>query len=74
MPSATKLIRKKYDPIRDGDRVIRFEDNPAEYRKARKYVIFKLRKIQNRISATKVRGRKKNQMEELETEVTNMRK
>lgn len=35
----TKLIRKKYDPIKDGDRIIRFEDNPSEYRKARKYNI-----------------------------------
>jgi hypothetical protein len=38
LSSTIKLIRKKYDPIRDGDRIIRFEDNPVEYRKARKYI------------------------------------
>lgn len=62
-PPTTKLIRKRYDPIRDGDRIIRFEDNPTEYRKARKYVWVNNRKIQNRISATKVRGKKKTQAE-----------
>lgn len=33
----TKNIKKKYQPIVDGGKVCRFEDDPAEYKRLRKY-------------------------------------
>lgn len=32
----TKQIRKQYEPIKDGEVYMRYEDNPGEYRKLRK--------------------------------------
>ena len=61
-PHVTRLIRKRYDPIVEGSKTIRYEDDPVEYKKARK-------KIQNRISANKVRGKKRNEMGDLEDEL-----
>jgi hypothetical protein len=36
LDSKTKNIKKKYEPIVDGGKVCRFEDNPSEYKKLRK--------------------------------------
>ena len=37
----TKTIKKKYEPIQDCNKVYRYEDDPEEYKRARK-------KVQNR--------------------------
>lgn len=54
----TKNIKKKYDPIEENGKVYHYEDDPSEYKKVRKYFCFYHRKIQNRLSARRVRGRK----------------
>jgi hypothetical protein len=36
-PLKTKNIRKKYEPLSDGAKLVRFEDNPSEYKRLRKY-------------------------------------
>lgn len=36
-PIKTKNIRKKYEPLSDGAKLVRFEDNPTEYKRLRKY-------------------------------------
>lgn len=46
--------------------MIRYEDDPVEYKKARK-------RIQNRISAVKVRGKKKSELEIAQAEVKELR-
>jgi regulator of replication initiation timing len=61
-PIVRKGIRKYYEPILDNNAVYRYEDDPNEYRKARK-------RIQNRESATRVRNRKKTHVEELADEI-----
>ena len=32
----TKIIKKKYEPIRDGNVQLKYEDDPSEYKKLRK--------------------------------------
>jgi len=66
-PIVRKGIRKYYEPILDNGMVYNYEDDPNEYRKARK-------RIQNRESATRVRNRKKNHVEILEDEINDMKK
>lgn len=66
-PIVRKGIRKYYEPILDGGMVYNYEDDPSEYRKARK-------RIQNRESATRVRNRKKNHVEILEDEIIDLKK
>mmetsp|Transcript_11348 Transcript_11348/g.9756 ORF Transcript_11348/g.9756 Transcript_11348/m.9756 type:complete len:213 (+) Transcript_11348:123-761(+) len=65
-PIIRKGIHKYYEPIHDGTKVYRYEDNPSEYKKARK-------RIQNRESACRVRSRKKNYVEEIEVEMDALR-
>jgi len=65
-PIIRKGIHKYYEPIEDGDATFLYEDDPSEYKKARK-------RIQNRESATRVRNRKKNYTEELEIELQKVR-
>lgn len=57
-----KGIQKQHEPIVDNGLVYRYEDDPNEYKKARK-------RVQNRISATRVRNKKKTYVEELEGQV-----
>lgn len=66
-PIVRKGIRKYYEPIVDNGMVYNYEDDPSEYRKARK-------RIQNRESATRVRNRKKNHVEILEDEIIDLKK
>lgn len=66
-PIVRKGIRKYYEPILDNNIIYKYEDDPNEYRKARK-------RIQNRESATRVRNRKKNHVEILEDEITGLKK
>lgn len=33
----SKMIKKKYEPIKDGNISIRYEDDPIEYKRLRKY-------------------------------------
>lgn len=66
-PIVRKGIRKYYEPIVDNGMVYNYEDDPNEYRKARK-------RIQNRESATRVRNRKKNHVEILEDEIVDLKK
>jgi hypothetical protein len=66
-PIIRKGIHKYYEPIQDSDAVFYYEDNPNEYKKARK-------RIQNRESATRVRNRKKTYVEELEQEMEIIRR
>jgi regulator of replication initiation timing len=68
LPRASqKGIKKHYEPIIDNNKVYRYEDSPSEYRKARK-------RIQNRESATRVRNRKKTQVEELDEQIEELNK
>ena len=66
-PIIRKGIRKYYEPIIDNNTVYNYEDDPSEYRKARK-------RIQNRESATRVRNRKKNHVEILEDDITGLKR
>lgn len=34
----SKIIKKNYEPIRDGNIYIRYEDDPVEYKRLRKYI------------------------------------
>jgi len=61
-----KNIQKHYDPIVDNGVVYRYEDDSNEYKKARK-------RVQNRISATRVRNKKKTYVEELEGQLSNLK-
>jgi hypothetical protein len=56
IPGVKKQIKKYYEPLIDGKMVFRYEDDPEEYKKARK-------RLQNRESATRVRARKKDRVE-----------
>ncbi|KAL4479924.1 hypothetical protein ABPG74_020440 [Tetrahymena malaccensis] len=60
------IAKKKYEPLYDNNQVFRYEDDPIEYKKARK-------RIQNRQSARKVRSIKKNQTENLEMNVDQLK-
>ncbi|KAL4509320.1 hypothetical protein ABPG72_018251 [Tetrahymena utriculariae] len=60
------IAKKKYEPLYDNNQVYRYEDDPIEYKKARK-------RIQNRQSARKVRNIKKNQTENLEMNVDQLK-
>ncbi|EAS03556.2 bZIP transcription factor (macronuclear) [Tetrahymena thermophila SB210] len=60
------IAKKKYEPLYDNNQVYRYEDDPLEYKKARK-------RIQNRQSARKVRSIKKNQTENLEMNVDQLK-
>lgn len=66
-PIQKKKISKNYEPLFDGKTWFKYEDNPAEYKKARK-------RIQNRESATRVRNRKKNYVEVVEQDVYSLKK
>jgi len=57
-----KPIQKHHEPIIDNGYVYRYEDDSNEYKKARK-------RVQNRVSATRVRNKKKTYVEELEGQV-----
>ena len=63
----SKKITKQYEPIFDGKRTYRYEDNPEEYKKARK-------RIQNRESACRVRARQKSHVVEVEQDVYLLKK
>ncbi|CAD8082006.1 unnamed protein product [Paramecium primaurelia] len=62
-----KNIAKKYEPIYENNIVYRYEDNPEQYKKIRK-------KLQNRESANRVRGRQKNYVQDMEQELLDMKK
>jgi regulator of replication initiation timing len=61
-----KGIQKHHEPIVDNGAVYRYEDDPNEYKKARK-------RVQNRISATRVRNKKKTYVEELEGQLSTLK-
>lgn len=65
-PLANKNIQKHHEPIVDNGCTYRYEDDPHEYKRARK-------RVQNRISATRVRNKKKTYVEELECQVTGLK-
>lgn len=66
-PIHKKTINKNYEPIYDGKKCYKYEDDPAEYKKARK-------RIQNRESASRVRSRKKNYVEVVEQDIYSLKK
>ena len=66
-PICKKTINKNYEPIYDGNKHFNYEDDPIEYKKARK-------RIQNRESASRVRSRKKNYVEVVEQDVYSLKK
>jgi len=66
-PILKKAIHKHYEPIFDNQTWFKYEDNPLEYKRARK-------RIQNRESASRVRYRKKNYIEEAEQELNQLKK
>lgn len=65
-PKSTKSrrprVQKIYEPIVDNEKVYRYEDDPSEYKRARK-------RIQNRESATRVRNKKKVGAEQLKEKI-----
>jgi regulator of replication initiation timing len=65
-PNIMQKNIQKHDPIVDNGAVYRYEDDPNEYKKARK-------RVQNRISATRVRNKKKTYVEELEGQLSNLK-
>ncbi|KRX10709.1 hypothetical protein PPERSA_08704 [Pseudocohnilembus persalinus] len=56
------IYKKKYENLIDNGQVYDYDKDPEEYKKARK-------RIQNRLSASRVRNRKKNHTEILEEKV-----
>ncbi|CAD8062815.1 unnamed protein product [Paramecium primaurelia] len=62
-----KNITKNYEPIYENNIVYRYEDNPEQYKKIRK-------KLQNRESANRVRGRQKNYVQDMEQELLDIKK
>jgi hypothetical protein len=62
-----KAIHKSYEPLHDGVRMYKYEENPMEYKKARK-------RLQNRESAARVRYKKKNFAEEAEVQIEDLKK
>eukprot|EP01017_Pseudomicrothorax_dubius_P044944 TRINITY_DN7680_c0_g1_i10.p1 TRINITY_DN7680_c0_g1~~TRINITY_DN7680_c0_g1_i10.p1 ORF type:complete len:289 (-),score=49.53 TRINITY_DN7680_c0_g1_i10:36-902(-) len=64
----TKIIQKrKFDPLIVNDRLYIYENDPVEYKKARK-------RLQNRESAVRVRSKNKEKTEDLKEEVDLLRK
>lgn len=61
-----RAIYKHYEPITDNGITYNHQDDPLEYKKARK-------RVQNRISATKIRSKNKNCVEEMKGEMDDMR-
>lgn len=41
----SKMIKKNYEPIKDGNIYVRYEDDPAEYKRLRKYLLIYLEKF-----------------------------
>lgn len=61
-----RAIYKNYEPIVDNGLTYNYQDDPVEYKKARK-------RVQNRVSATRIRGKNKNFVEELKVEVEELK-
>lgn len=55
----TKNIKKRYEPIMDGGKLVKYEDNPTEYKRLRKYFCFHLGKFRTeRVQLASEAGRK----------------
>jgi len=66
-PLVKKNITKFYEPLVDNNVVYNFDQDPSEYKKARK-------RIQNRESASRIRNKKRNHVEDLEVEMNMIRR